>query len=342
MNAAGSLRVLVIGEQYPDSFADNLLSALGDAGHHVRVVQPFPRWLARSGRARARLRAALPVVVTAARQLQRHVVDAAEDFRPDLVLNVDSRLSHVVVGEVAAAACAPIAFWFPDSPGGLGRETHLLAGYDAVFLKDTTVVHRYRRVLGINAHFLPEACNPRWHRPFDDASPGADAPAVLVAGNMYATRYLTVKQLVCAGLQVEVFGPPWAPWLPADRAVRAAYTGRYLARADKARAFRRAGVVLNTLASHEADGLNCRLFEAAASGALVLTEHRARLGDFFDVPDEVSSYGDRDELVERARELIALDPADRRRRGDAAAARAHAEHGYAQRFSRIVDALSHG
>jgi spore maturation protein CgeB len=336
------MRVLVVGEAYPDSFADNLHSTLRDAGHDVCAVSPFPRWLARHGRARARLRGALPVAPRAALRLQRPVVDAAESFRPDVVLNVDARLSHLVVGELRSVTAAPIAFWFPDSPGGLGRETHLLAGYDAVLLTDTVVVRRYRRVLGINAHFVPEACNPRWHRPFDDAAPGAAGETVLVAGNMYATRYLTVRRLVEAGLNVEVFGPPWAPWLPGDGAVRATYTGRYLARAEKARAFRRAGIVLNTLASHEADGLNCRLFEAAASGALVLTERRDRLDDLFRVPAEVSCYEDHDELVARARQLVALAPAERRRRGDAAAARAHAEHTYAHRFSHIVGLLGRG
>jgi spore maturation protein CgeB len=198
------MRVLVVGEAYPDSFADNLHSTLRDAGHDVCAVSPFPRWLARHGRARARLRGALPVAPRAALRLQRPVVDAAESFRPDVVLNVDARLSHLVVGELRSVTAAPIAFWFPDSPGGLGRETHLLAGYDAVLLKDTVVVRRYRRVLGVNAHFVPEACNPRWHRPFDDAAPGAAGETVLVAGNMYATRYLTVRRLVEAGLNVEV------------------------------------------------------------------------------------------------------------------------------------------
>ena len=218
----------------------------------------------------------------------------------------------------------------------------MLAGYDALFLKDSAVVERYRRLLGLNAHFLPEACNPRWHRPIGAVTGPTDRPVVLVAGNVYATRFVLLRALAAAGVELAIYGPGWAEWLPPDERLSAAYTHRYLAREEKASAFRGAAVVLNSLASHEADGLNCRLFEAAACGAIVLTERRPRLEEFFEVPEEVSACSSFDELLDGVRRLASLEAEERARIGDAASERAHAERAYANRFEAMCAILGAG
>jgi spore maturation protein CgeB len=166
--------------------------------------------------------------------------------------------------------------------------------------------------------------------------------SLLMVGNVYATRFALIRRLLDTGLHVEVFGPPWPRWLPAEPQIRACYTGHYLAREAKARAFRNAAVVLNSMASHESDGLNCRLFEAAGCGAVVLTEWRERLPSFFDVPGEVRSYRTFTELVDQALELVDLSASARRKLGNAAAARAHSEHTYRHRFETLCGALGRG
>ena len=335
------MRVLLVGERYPDSFADNLTVALRDAGHEVSSVSPFRGPLAGSGRLRARLKAELPSMPRAALRAQAHVLEAADERQPELVLNVDFRLSWRIVRQLSERGLV-CAFWFPDSMGNLGRETHVLGHYDAVFLKDSAVVRQYREILGLNAHFLPEACNPRWHRPPDGVTPGDAGSSVLVAGNMYATRFALLRRLQSAGVPVAVYGPPWPRWLPEDTALKAAYTGTYLAREEKARAFRGAVVVLNAMASHEADGANCRLFEAAGCGAVVLTDWRERLPTFFDIPREVRAFRSFADIIREVRAITDLAPEERRMLGDAAAARAHAEHSYARRFENLMCELGRG
>lgn len=335
------MRVLLVGERYPDSFADNLAVSLRDAGHAVNVVPPFRGPLAGSGPVRARLKAELPSMPRAALRAQAHVLEAADEQRPELLLNVDLRLSWAIVRELSRRGVA-CAFWFPDSMANLGRETHVLGHYDAVFVKDSAVARHYREILGLNAHFLAEACNPRWHRAPHGVTPGDDGMSVLVAGNMYATRFTLLRRIQAAGIPLAIYGPPWPRWLPDDPALAAAYTGKYLAREEKARAFRGAVMVLNAMASHEADGANCRLFEAAACGAVVLTDWRERLSSFFDVPQEVRSFRSFAEIVDEVRAISTLSPEHRRRLGDAAAARAHAEHSYACRFADLTGCLGHG
>jgi spore maturation protein CgeB len=336
------MRVLIVGPRFPDSFADNLASTMEARGDEVLVEPGFRGPIGGPGRVAARLRGELAATPDMSARLQRHLVHTAEATRPELVLSVDACLSKKTVERLRGASEGPVVLWFPDSPGNLGRETHVLAGYDALFLKDSLIARHYRDVLRLDAHFLPEACNPRWHRPVGELWSASDPPTVLLAGNVYATRFVFLRTLVARGVRLVIYGPAWPRWLPEDPALAAAYTGTYLAREDKAREFRGAGVVLNTLASHEADGLNCRLFEATACGGIVLTERRQRLDEFFSVPEEVSAFSDFNECMRGLQRLLALQPEERAEIGAAASARAHADHTYAHRLESMLAILGRG
>ena len=70
------------------------------------------------------------------------------------------------------------------------------------------------------------------------------------------------------------------------------HTGRYLACDEKARIFRSAAGVLNTMHPAEVAGVNARLFEAAGRGAAVLTEFRQTVPDLFDIGSEILTFHD--------------------------------------------------
>ena len=84
--------------------------------------------------------------------------------------------------------------------------------------------------------------------------------------------------------------------------------------------------------------MNLRLFEAAGSGAAVLTEFRPTVPDLFAVGAEVLAFRDFDELVEQASCLLG-EPGLTARIGDAATRRAHRDHTMAQRVTTIVNTL---
>lgn len=222
------------------------------------------------------------------------------------------------------------------------RKMHLLAGYDAVFLKDSVVVRRYRDSLGVHAFYLPQGCNPRWHQPTGDLAPSTDKPSVSVVGNMYVTRFILVRELIRRGIEVRIHGPRWSRWLPSDDAMVRSYSGHPVFREEKAKAFRSASVVLNNVVITEGDGLNVRLFEATACGGIVLTEWRDRLHELFDVPGEVTSFRSFDHLVDGIRRLTALPDEERKVLAAAGSARAHRDHTYRHRVERIVAVLGGG
>jgi spore maturation protein CgeB len=250
-----------------------------------------------------------------------------------VVIAVEGTLLPEAVDRIRRNGSA-VAVWFPDAVSNLGRQLIFLASYDVVCLKDPELVRRCRAALTANVIHLPEACNSAWHRPCD----AAIQPVVVVAGNMYAFRMRLLERLLRAGIPLRIYGPRWPSWLRSDL-LQSAYTGQYIAREEKARVFRSAGVVLNTLHPGEMASVNCRLFEAAGCGAAVLTDIRPDLEGMFQSGEEVATFDSFDSLVDQTRTMLD-HPGEARAMGERAAARAHAEHTYERRLGDLLAALS--
>ncbi|HUQ63758.1 MAG TPA: glycosyltransferase [Acidimicrobiales bacterium] len=336
------MRVTVIGPQYPDSFAENLVDALAQMGHEPLAIETAHTFEKNRVLARGmHLARALPTVDT---RLERRLVRQALEYRAETVLTVVSLLPNTV--DSLRESGAKVALWFPDAVSNLERQLMFIAPYDALFFKEPVLVERGRRILGAPTHYLPEACNPAWHKPPADAELARMAESdprefdrvVVMAGNVYPYRARLLARLLSARIPLRVYGPPLSRWLRSSP-VAACHSGRYVVRAEKAAVFRTAAAVLNPLSPSEIEGVNCRLFEAAGCGAAVLAEQRPELGKLFALNDEVVSFADFDELVDRARWLID-SPDESRTIGDAASVRAHAEHTYQHRLRRVFEVLS--
>jgi hypothetical protein len=325
------MRIGVIGPMYPDSFADNVTDSLRRMGHEVDPL----------GSTYRTNRSKVGGVVTqlaqgshsATLRLQQGVVGRATSTRYDVVIALEGTLLPEAVERIRRNGSA-VAVWFADAVTNLGRQLMFLASYDVICLKDSELVRRCRAALAANVIYLPEACNPSWHRPSD----ATIEPVVVVAGNMYPFRMRLLERLLGAGVPLRIFGPRWPSWLRSELLQRT-YTGQFIAREEKARVFRSAGVLLNTLHPGEMASVNCRLFEAAGCGAAVLTDVRPDLEDVFQVGQEVATFDCFDVLVDKIRKMLD-HPDDARAMGERAAARAQADHTYDKRLGKLLAALS--
>ena len=326
-------RIGVIGPVGPDYFAENVGDALQRLGHVVTQLGPaHPRGRSRLvDRAAGLARQALPRVDERA---QDRIVRAALVSGCEIVINLDADLMPSVVTRLRSSG-ARVAFWFPDSVANLGRQLMLLAPYDAIFFKEPSLTDRLRAMLDLPVYYLPQACNPRWHRPVTSA---ATEPFLVIAGNMYPSRVRLLERLIAKGIPLRLYGGGFPRWI-GETGVRTAHTGRYIAREEKARVFRSAAGVLNTMHPSEMSGVNARLFEAAGCGAAVLTEFRPTVPDLFAVGEEVLAFHDFDDLVGQATRLLSEHDLTARL-GDAAAQRAHRDHTYDLRVTAILEKLS--
>jgi spore maturation protein CgeB len=324
------MRIGVIGLVEQDMFGANVVEAAQDAGHVA--VSLGPAWASHRLKISGRLAAlSLQALPRLDQQAQQRIVRAAAVARCELIISVDARLMPESVAGLRRNG-ARVVLWFPDHVANLGRALMLMAPYDALFFKEPHLVDRLRAMLDLPVYYLPEACNPRCHRP---AVPAGTEPYIVIAGNMYPSRVLVLQRLMAKGIPVKVYGGAIPRWID-DSPVRDMHAGRPIFAEEKARIFRSAAGVLNNLHPAEVAGVNARLFEAAGSGAAVLTEFRPTVPDLFAVGEEILAFEDFDELVEQASRLL-HEPGLTARLGDAAARRAHRDHTLAQRIAAIIE-----
>ena len=324
------MQVGVVGHLGPDYFADNVGDALHRLGHQVTQLGPArirPGGQLTGGLAQL-VSQGLPRLDEWA---QRRIVKAAMTAACEVVINLDADLMPGSVTLLKRAGIR-VAFWFPDAVSNLGRQLMLLAPYDALFFKEPHLVERLRANLDLPVYYLPQACNPRWHRPL---TPAGTEPYLVLAGNMYPSRVRLLERLIAKGIPLRLYGGGFPRWL-GETTVRRAHTGRCIYREDKARVFRSAAGVLNTMHPAEIAGVNSRLFEAAGCGAAVLTEYRPAVPELFTVGQEVLAFRDFDDLVGQAGRLF-NEAGLTARLGDAAARRAHRDHTYDLRVAAILE-----
>jgi spore maturation protein CgeB len=189
-----------------------------------------------------------------------------------------------------------------------------------------------RMIRSTSFHYLPEACNPRLHRPI--ALSAADREAygcdVMIAGTLYYYRQEILGQLTDWNLKIWGDRPDWL----IDR-LPGRFMGRHVHGDDKVRAALAAKICLNTLHYAEVDGLNCRAFEIAACGGFQMVSEVPVLKEHFEPEVEVATFRNVDELREKVAFFIrnpqtAADIAERGRK------RAHRDHTYERRLSDIL------
>ncbi|WP_157756696.1 glycosyltransferase [Plantactinospora sp. KBS50] len=326
------MKLGIIGPQGPDTFATNIGDAAQRMGHQVVPLgSGRPRHATLAGRAVQHVLESVPDVE---RRLHARLARAAQAHECDAVLSTNHALAAEAVAELRRARI-PVALWYPDAVVNMGRQWMLLAPYSVVFTKDPLLARRLRDTLDINARYLPQACNPRWHRPMSEP---ATERTIVVAGNVYPSRLLLLRRLHEAGIPLSLYGAPvpryLLPTMPPGLRMRPP-----IFREDKSRVFRGAAAVLNNLHPGEMTGVNLRTFEATGAGAAVLCEDRPVLADLYDPGREIVSFTTVAELIERARELLD-EPRRTAEIGDAATKRAHAEHTYEHRLPELFAQLS--
>lgn len=327
------MRILVVGPEFPDSFARNVVATLRQMGFQVSSDYPG----AQRGRSDKGLNPLLSLAIRSWPRfesfVQERFVRRAEGLKPDLVLVTYGGVAPQTVRRLRGISPA-VAAWYTDPSPNLHRDYLIASDYHCWFFKEPRAVALFKANLGIPAYFLPECCNPAWHRRVeitdkDLAEYGCD---IAVAGNSYYYRLKMIEDL--ANFDLRIWGGAVASWL--DHPMLKFHAHHYVAELEKARAFRAAKIVLNTFTHKETDGVNCRLFEAAGCGAFVLTEHRAAIQDFFAPGEEVAVFHSRQDLLDQVRYYLS-HPEERESIARRGIERAHRDHTYEARLRTLLE-----
>jgi spore maturation protein CgeB len=335
--------VVVLGPDYPDSFADNIASSIGDCGLACALIDartPFAKAGTMSGFSKARHY--LEEAVHRTEVVRRAFIDRSTARRlsqiaPKLIISTWGYFEAAQITLWRAATPDAIwVLWYPDSIANLGRQQMLEAPYDHLFFKDRFIVDLLTRRTSLSVHLLPQACNPSRHRtetPRDAEEARRYQSDVAIVGNIYPYRALLLEEMSHA-YDVKIFGNLYPnaakqhPWMVH------AFTGEYVSGRTKAVAFGSTKIVLNTLHYAELAGSNLRLFEATACGGFVLTHGIPGLEEYFRPSHEVVTFDTPNDLREALTYYLAHD-AERTAIALAGQTRAHRDHTYSKRLSEL-------
>jgi spore maturation protein CgeB len=330
------MKILVAGHQFPDSFARNITVTLGRMGHQVTNVRGV-RTRHHGGKLANAFWTYLPKAIPSLeKKLYHEVVQKAASARPDLVLVTYGSMPPEVVSDLKRVCGGKIVCWYTDSAAGLNRNYLLASDFDFVFLKEPYLVSVGRDKLGLNALYLPECCNPIWHRPIhpdeqDLRKYGCDLAA---QGTLHYYRARMLEAF--ADYDLKIWGRNCPAWL--DSRAKRNYSNRYVAETEKAKALQSAKIIVNTMHFTEFEGVNCTLFEAAGCGAFQIADWKPALPELFEPEREIVTFRTRRELKEKVDYYLA-HPVERREIAARACARAHRDHTYEKRLQKMFEVM---
>jgi spore maturation protein CgeB len=334
------VRVLVIGSYaYPDSFEWHLIDSLQHLGCEARLFHNRQNVAGAFALAqKAHLKASELLLREPERRIEKRLFRAIAEFGPTVILVVlGNQLSPKTMTAIRKLTNARIVCWCQDQMTTLGRQFLLASEYDAVFVKDRYMHDLFSRMIrSTQFHYLPEACNPRMHRPLEITAKDRETYScdVTIAGTLYYYRQEILRQLAkeMNGIQMKIWGtkPEWLQ----DR-LPGRYMGRYVHGDDKVRAALCAKICLNTLHYGEVNGLNCRAFELAGCGGFQMVTRVPVLAEHFVPEVEVVTFGDVDELVEKTAYYL-RNPAEAAGIAERGRVRAHRDHTYEHRLRHIL------
>ena len=115
------MRIGIVGPNFPDSFAANIIDALPAMGHDPVALGSLYAVGGRYASAvTMTIRNALPALDERA---QLHIVRAALRAECEIVINLEQRLMPGVVRQLRRNGIK-VAMWFPDARGEYGAATH--------------------------------------------------------------------------------------------------------------------------------------------------------------------------------------------------------------------------
>lgn len=346
---------------------DNLFGGLTSLGHEVtefhydRLLETFanldpsdPRQRAFIEENRPRLSACLIDQVERAHRAQPVAVFFSYFY--------SACVTPEVIQEIRRMGIVAVN-WYCNASYQFHLVEEIAPAFDYCLVPERYRLEDYRRV-GARPVYCQEAADPRRYHPYDVPE---DLDVVFV-GQRYGERPALLARLHAAGLRAHAFGPFWsdtAAQRPAFRdfvrsvlvhprhairersrragsrpdAIPPGFGHGPVTDDEMVRLFSRGRVTLGFggcgdthLGGERLYQVRLRDFEAPMAGACYLAEYSDEYSAFFEPDVEVAMYRTPEELIEKARRLLA-DSEWRRRLRSCGRARAIAEHTWSRRLS---------
>ena len=276
--------------------------------------------------------------------VNRRLLQAAVDFRPDLVLILKGeRILPETLQGIKEKTGAVIAVWWADDPfvhwDTAHPSLHLntirgLPLFDHFFVFDSYHIPKLRQFGARNSHLLPLAFDPDIYRPVDLTSEDREKYGSDMAflGTYRPSREEVLTHISQGDLRI--WGGGNYPRLNGKATVMGLVTPH-----EAAKIYSASKMVININHQQSIHGGNTKVFETCACGALQVTEAKMDIVKAFEPGREIVCYRAPEEL----REIVSyyLNHEDARQEiAHRGRARACAEHTYTHRMAEFLDIAS--
>ncbi len=313
----------------------NFHAALVGLGHDVRYV-PTDVLSARHGR----------------KGLADRLWSAVREHSPDLLFccAIGDELVPEVLASITAETRTTTFNWFTDDHWRFDDfSRHLAPCFDYVSTTDPDALGRYAENGCDHVLLTQWGVEPS---SYETSRPVPTYDATFV-GQVYGDRAAVVRRLRRQGIPVEAWGTGWGSGPAAQVVMRMPLVRKWargwLERQARSRrlSFEEmldvfAGSRVNLNFTHASQGdraqIKGRIFEVPMCGGCLLTEEASGLEHCFEPDVEIATFASPDELLERARYLLAHEP-ERRRIAAAGHERVLRDHTYAQRFGSLFERM---
>lgn len=241
---------------------------------------------------------------------------ARVDRRCDLI-NSNSAKDDVIlvlrgVERIQPQSGAVNLLWIISHPSRISKNE--LKSFDQVFAASTSWSLKRSKQIGIEIMPLLQATNAEKFNP-DSGKPDS-GHSVLFIGNTRKRFRRIIKDAISVGIEPKIYGQGWDKFV-SEKVI----AGTFVPNSEVSAQYRAAGVVLN---DHWPDMAKCgfisnRLFDAAASGARVISDEVQGITELFDgavqtyktpeqlagliSPSGLTSFGSPEYISERARRI---------------------------------------
>ncbi len=249
------------------------------------------------------------VVWSASETFAERLPKLPASFTPDLYLWVDSGISEIP-GDSAALGIPRIAY-FIDTHFALDLRIELAKHFDFTFLAQRTHIPAFVNAGIPNVAWLPLACSPELHK-VDPVERTVDVAFVGAVPDDPNDRRRKLLDAVEARFPVAVVGRYWPE--------------------EMARIYANSKIVINMSVDRD---INMRVFEALASGAMLITDEADGLEELFDDGTHLVIYRNDNDLIGLIERYLAGNAA-RERIAREGRTLVYAKHTYQHRMRQMV------
>jgi spore maturation protein CgeB len=337
------MKIAIIGKFYTEGFGLHIQETLITMGHDVVPIDPEAKFLQynflgqKVRNITKTLYQQIFYKIPAVRNFKtKSICKIYQKEKIDLSIVVHDYFTSQDIESIKKINTNPICIWFPDAISNFQKSMFFTAGYDYLFFKDKYVVNKLKNEYNLNAHYLPQCCNPKRHKITDlsDIDIETYGCEITNVGNLYPSRAALYRQL--SNYHLKMWGSPPAIWLKMPE-LKKAVMGRIVFNDEKSKAFRAAKIVLNNMHLAEINGVNKRTFEIPACGGFQIVTHNDAVNELFEIGKEIITYTDFKDLKTKIDYF--LDPKNENERQsiiNAGHQRAIKDHTYENRLKTII------